>query len=264
MTNLVEINIQNNQPVTTSLIIAEVFEKRHADVLRDIESTIRKIPQEFNERNFALGSYKDANNQDRPMYYLAEEAFMLVVMAYTTDKAMTAKLQFISAFKAMREALSKPPALQGDLADMLLLAGQQLKDANNRINLLELTTKKLEPKAEAFEQFLETKTAVAFSKFIKAIQVQHTTYGLLGRNLLYRYLRSKGIICQNNTEPYQDYVNRGFFTLKFIEIGNGRTETQTLITPSGVEWLYQYLKKDPEIVIKKWWGDDNYPLFLGA
>lgn len=44
-----------------SLMVAKVFGKRHADVLRDIEKiTAPKsgLSKEFGERNFALSSYK--------------------------------------------------------------------------------------------------------------------------------------------------------------------------------------------------------------
>ena len=44
-----------------SLMVAKVFGKRHADVLRDVEKiTAPKsgLSKEFGERNFALSSYK--------------------------------------------------------------------------------------------------------------------------------------------------------------------------------------------------------------
>ena len=49
--NLVSINEQN-QNVTTSIIVAETFIKRHSDVLRDIREL--GCSEDFNKRNFAL------------------------------------------------------------------------------------------------------------------------------------------------------------------------------------------------------------------
>ena len=49
--NLVSINEQN-QNVTTSIIVAETFIKRHSDVLRDIREL--NCSEDFNKRNFAL------------------------------------------------------------------------------------------------------------------------------------------------------------------------------------------------------------------
>ena len=47
--NIVEVD--NGKMFTTSLIVAEAFEKEHKDVLRAISNL--ECSQEFNERNFA-------------------------------------------------------------------------------------------------------------------------------------------------------------------------------------------------------------------
>lgn len=52
MQNLIKIS--NNQPVTTSLQVAEVFKKRHADVLRKIDELLTQVPDFYSKRNFAL------------------------------------------------------------------------------------------------------------------------------------------------------------------------------------------------------------------
>ncbi|MGE7225713.1 Rha family transcriptional regulator [Paenibacillus glucanolyticus] len=44
--------LENGKPVTDSLVVAEAFGKRHADVLRSIDNL--ESSTEFNERNFAL------------------------------------------------------------------------------------------------------------------------------------------------------------------------------------------------------------------
>ena len=46
--------------VVSSLDVAETFEKRHADVLRDIEEL--GCSKDFRERNFALSKYLIENN----------------------------------------------------------------------------------------------------------------------------------------------------------------------------------------------------------
>lgn len=52
--------------VVTSLDIAETFEKRHADVLRDIERL--QCSEEFTQRNFALSAYKDTSGKSNKRY----------------------------------------------------------------------------------------------------------------------------------------------------------------------------------------------------
>ena len=63
----------------TSLEIAEVTGRRHADVMRDIRNI---LDQGVAERNFALGSYKDKNNQQRPMYVLTKKGCIILASGY--------------------------------------------------------------------------------------------------------------------------------------------------------------------------------------
>lgn len=60
-----------------SLQIAETFEKRHADVLRDIEDL--DCSTGFRERNFALSSYKSEQNKRLPMVLVAQDGFTFMV-----------------------------------------------------------------------------------------------------------------------------------------------------------------------------------------
>ncbi|HJV46606.1 MAG TPA: Rha family transcriptional regulator [Bacillota bacterium] len=105
--------IQNDQVVTDSLTVAEVFGKRHADVLRDIEVQIEKLNEagesEWGLSNFAQTQYQhQQNKQWYPKYNLSEDAFAIVAMSYVTPEAMKMKVRFIQEFKRMKEQLTKP------------------------------------------------------------------------------------------------------------------------------------------------------------
>lgn len=99
--------IQNNKVVTDSLTIAEVFKKRHTDVVRDIEVQIKKLEaadeNEWGKGNFAHTQYQHhQNKQWYPKYNLTEDGFAIVAMSYTTPEAMKMKVRFIEEFKRMR------------------------------------------------------------------------------------------------------------------------------------------------------------------
>lgn len=102
---LVEIKTINKEEVTvvTSLDVAETFEKRHSDVLRDIDTL--NCSSEFTERNFALSSYKDASGKSNKMYYMTRDGFSILVMGYTGEKAMKFKEAYIKQFNTMEKAL---------------------------------------------------------------------------------------------------------------------------------------------------------------
>lgn len=91
-----------------SLYVAEFFEKNHKEVLRDIrniEAPNSGLSKGFAERNFALGSYKDKQNQKRPCYYLTRDGFTILVMGYTGKKALRFKELYIRRFNEMEELI---------------------------------------------------------------------------------------------------------------------------------------------------------------
>ena len=98
--------LQDEQAITTSLKVAEVFGKRHNDVLRAIEnaiSTVRNFAQ--SEKAFVKAEYVDTTGKSNPMYYLNRDAFSFVVMGFTGEKAAEFKWKYIQAFNKMEQKL---------------------------------------------------------------------------------------------------------------------------------------------------------------
>lgn len=104
---LVEIIGKRNEEklVTTSRKIAKCFQKRHSDVLRDIENL--KCSTEFAERNFALSDYKDSSGKTNKEYIITEDGFTILCMGYSGEKAMEFKEQYIAEFNVMRDELKR-------------------------------------------------------------------------------------------------------------------------------------------------------------
>ena len=98
--------IQNEQVLTTSLKVAEVFSKRHNDVLRAISASIQATRNfAHSEEAFIKSSYVDSTGKSNPMYYLNRDAFSFVVMGFTGDKAAEFKWKYIQAFNAMEKKI---------------------------------------------------------------------------------------------------------------------------------------------------------------
>lgn len=68
--------------IVTSLEIAEIIEKEHKTILRDIRNEIKQLGDEKAENNFVLGYYKDKNNQDRPMYNITKIGALQLAARY--------------------------------------------------------------------------------------------------------------------------------------------------------------------------------------
>lgn len=104
------VHLVNNQPVTTSLAVADHFGKEHRSVLGSIRALIDDCPPNFNLQNFMQIEYKDDKGRTYPMYRIRFDGFMLLVMGYTGKKALAMKLAYIEAFNKLRAQLEEKQA----------------------------------------------------------------------------------------------------------------------------------------------------------
>lgn len=111
-----EITVHNNRPVTTSLAVANFFQKLHKDVLRKI--AILECSPAFTQRNFTLCHENNElqNGKPQPVYEMTKNGFIFLVMGFTGKKAAAFKEAYIAEFDRMEAELMKqrcqpaPPA----------------------------------------------------------------------------------------------------------------------------------------------------------
>jgi phage antirepressor YoqD-like protein len=90
------------------------------------------------------------------------------------------------------------------------------------------------PKVDSYEQLMTAEGTYSFAEAAKMLPVP------LGQNRLYDLLREKGLVRQGKREPYQEYVDRGYFTLvaHTYQSNHGPVATSTpRITPRGLEYI---------------------------
>lgn len=146
------VTLTNNHLTTTSLNVAEVFNKQHAHVIRDIENLKASCPKDFHESNFGLMSQDvqvgNGATRKSPMYLLTRDGLTLLVMGYTGKEALKFKLAYIEAFnrmeeklKARQEEISYTPYSDNDMIiqDLYTMVARNLrgKDLDAQIALRE-------------------------------------------------------------------------------------------------------------------------------
>ena len=87
------IQTENGIPTTTSLVIAQAFEKNHFDVLKAIKNL--ECSQNFT----------DSTGRKLPMYQITRDGFAFLAMGFTGKKAAAWKERFLEAFNTMEAAL---------------------------------------------------------------------------------------------------------------------------------------------------------------
>ncbi len=102
---MIKIFEEDDRIWTTSLDVSDGFDKRHADVLRAIKKLQAECSPEFAQRNFALGSYADPQDQQRSMIKMTRDGFTMLVTRFTGKKAAKLIENFIGLFNDMEKAL---------------------------------------------------------------------------------------------------------------------------------------------------------------
>jgi Rha family phage regulatory protein len=101
------VRIIDGKAMVPSRIVADVFRKRHADVIRAIESL--QVPDTFKKRNFALLEIPRQNAIGKTTvdkaYNMTRDGFTILAMGFTGQRAMEFKLAYIEAFNAMELTL---------------------------------------------------------------------------------------------------------------------------------------------------------------
>lgn len=139
----------NGKVVTDSLMIAEVFCKNHADVLRDIRKQMEYAGYEFSLSNFAERTYEN-RGRCYPKIQMTEEAFTLVVMSYNTKEAVQTKIKFIKEFKRMKQHIQNQQQIPKDPMSILKLTFDVLEGQKQEIQDIKSDVKDLRENAPLY------------------------------------------------------------------------------------------------------------------
>lgn len=137
--NLVSVN--DGKVVTTSLQVAEHFQRPHKDVL----SSIRKLDCSpiFQERNFSLSFYHskllNGGYKKQPMYYITRDGFTFLAMGFTGKIAARFKEAYINAFNEMERKLAGITVREDEIINIIR---ELCDDVNSRIKGHEKVLKK--------------------------------------------------------------------------------------------------------------------------
>ena len=132
------VKIQKDQVVTSSRKIAEVFEKRHDNVLKDIDNLIEGSPKKIGSLFYETNYTHPQNKQEYREILMNRDGFTLLAMGFTGKKALEWKLKYIEAFNKMEEAIKKNQLIASGLSPQLqLLINMELKQKEMEVMVTE-------------------------------------------------------------------------------------------------------------------------------
>lgn len=172
MNNLVI--MKDQQAVTSSLQVAETFDKNHRDVMKRI--------RDLTAQNIAVGkmfiqsTYLNRQGHSQPMYYMNRDGFTLLVVGFTGKKALEFKMQYIEAFNQLENEHKQHQIDTEELSPELKMFNQIFKSVANQ----ELENKKLNHKVDNIAEIVSLNTTdwrKTSQSIIKKIAITQGGYG---------------------------------------------------------------------------------------
>jgi Rha family phage regulatory protein len=113
-----KVSIHDGKAVTTSLDVADYFQKRHDDVLKKIRNL--DCSADFTTRNFAVCHKNNElqNGKPQPYYEMTKDGFVFLVMGFTGKKAAAFKEAYIAEFNRMEAELYSIPKYKPQAAEL--------------------------------------------------------------------------------------------------------------------------------------------------
>lgn len=221
-----ELSIGSKETMT-SREIAEITGKEHKNVMRDIDVLLE---QGVDRLNFELTSYIDSCNRKQQMYVLTKKGCYILASGYNA----LLREKIINRWEELENAL-KP-----QLPQTYLEALKELVKVEEEKQVLQAENIEMLPKAEFFDDVVGSKDTVDMATVAKTLNCG------IGRNKLFEMLRNKKVL-QNNNQPYQRYVDLGWFRLVESRYTKPNGDTcvniKTVVFQKGIDGIRKIIKK---------------------
>lgn len=130
------VQVENEQVVTDSRKVAEVFGKEHKNVIQAIENITAEnsaVSSMFYETDYTAGTGKHYK-----MYLMNRDGFTLLAMGFTGKQALEWKLKYIKAFNDMEAELKAKQEPKSQI-DILVESAKALQRQERELARLKLT-----------------------------------------------------------------------------------------------------------------------------
>lgn len=229
--------VNKSQLTMSSREIAELTNKRHPDVKRDIKNMLEQL--EIGVSNFAH-TYKDVQNKQQTEYLLPKKYIECLLTGYSVPLRMKVIDRLYELEEANRTTHSKLPTTK-ELALMVI----QVEEENERL-LIENKTlgtqlEEMKPTVEAFDRIAtKAEGSMCVTDTAKHLQVQPRKF--------FQELNAMGWIYKrtgcSHWLGYQDKVKQGLLEHKVTTVsrsdGSEKIVEQVLVTPKGLVNYHKY------------------------
>lgn len=242
MKELVFLDRNSGQPVTTTLVVAEIFGKEHKNVLRDIDNL--SCSPEFHalnfEQMFSIRELPNGGSRQERYFTMSRDGFAFLVMGYTGEKAAKFKEAFLEAFNKNEALLSSDDYIlarsQQILRNRLDCAQRQLREQQQILIAQGNQIAELAPKAKYTDEVLQSTSGMTFTEVAKELGYRSAKAfldKLVSARVLYRQ--------SGRYLPMAKYSDKGYFSTRthrfYHSDGRPDCSVMTVVTQKGRAFL---------------------------
>jgi|GEM_PF-1396780 hypothetical protein len=226
----------------------ELLHKSLLEVIRD------EFEYEIGEQKILSSSYKNSQNKEQPMFILnidyAKQILMReskyvrrAVVLYLNkledrvkelEKQITTKDQYMLNIMNSKSDVERAINISKFNVEYVVPLEDNLKEETDKRILKDLELKSQKHKVDLYDTIADKDKTFTMSEVAKLIN-----YIGVGRNILFKILRVNDILRWNN-EPYQKYVDAGWFKIIVTEKGD-KVVPQTVVYQKGIEKICELL-----------------------
>ena len=227
---MLELMNRNENKTMTSLEVAEITNKQHSHIMRDIRDEIDKLGYEIGQSIFGLTEYVDKFNRKQSMYLLTLDGVMQLGARYSAE----------IRYKLIQIAKEKLQPKQYTTKELLLMQLESIE----KIEKLELENKQKQevieyqkPKVEYTDNVLKSDTLINISQISKDFNLSGTKLNKILCENKIQYKQGK----QYNL--YQKYMNMELAKSYTYLDTNGNSHMCLKWTEKGRKFIYELLKE---------------------
>lgn len=231
--------------VLDSRQIAEMVEKRHANLIRDIDKYVSDIStnSKLSSLDFFIPStYTDKKGEVRKCYLLTKQGCEFVANKLTGKKGNQFTAQYVGLFNRMQKTIKNSPQaileqLHKDWGIPTTLGGALQLAANQQVEI-----EKMKPKVDYYDSQMRNPGLMTTTEIAK-------DYGWSAKTLNIELHKRRVIFKQGkHWVPYQKYAGKGY--TQYEAFGYQHTNGQSGVhnnlkwTQRGKKFIYDLLAKD--------------------
>lgn len=184
-------------------------------------------------------------------YALTIDMAKEISMVENNEKGRLARQYFIEMEK--KAVLMLPKSENEIIQQALAILNVRIEEERKQRELVQHNLHRAEKQLQAAAPKLEVyEAAMASGTLMKVRQAAKMIGTKMGQNKFFARLRTDGILMESN-EPYQEYIERGFFKIKermIVVNGENKAVFTTYVTQPGLAWLQQKYGENTGIMLQ--------------